>query len=139
MKCTWLGLVVAVAGCEQIAIVDGTIVVDLQTTPVVPAPILVTSRGFARPDDTWDPVGETGQAIAEDFVPGRLAYHYRWEQFGRPPHALYFAAFLDLDGNGVLSAHEPFGTFAANPMIDARWGYSAAATTADITINMTAP
>jgi hypothetical protein len=64
--------------------------------------------------------------------------YYRYEQFARPEHVLYVAAFSDLDGNGTLGSGEPFGK--SGPIVDAPYGDSSVPPTSiSITIDRTAP
>ena len=92
---------------------------------------IVTESADAGLD--WSPAGRSGEDL--DTFTGARTYRYRWEQFGRSPHALYIAAFIDLDGDGSLGAGEPFGVFAGNPIVDAPWGSTAPASIADIVVD----
>jgi hypothetical protein len=130
----WLPFVLVLAACEQTTIIEGHISIDPAATPTTSAPILVVVDGSPDASLTWDPHGLPGEADSDAFTPGRSDYDYRWEQYGKPPHALFIAAFVDLDHDGMLGVDEPFGTFDANPILDAPWGNTAPASHADIVI-----
>jgi hypothetical protein len=129
----------ALAACEQSTIIEGTITIDSSLAPATPAPLLVIVDGGPDATIAWNPAGLDGSDADTPYALGTLAYHYRWEEFGKPPHALFVAAFLDLDGDGKLGKGDPFGTFDRNPLVDAKWGSTAPANIADITIDSVEP
>jgi len=129
-------LVLALAGCEQSYILDGTVTVTPDVAPTGAANVIVIVDGRTEAIDwTASDAGQSASAEPQAFAPGRLGYTYRYEQFGASPHALYVAAFIDLNGNHRLDPGEPFGDYAGNPIIDAPWGSTADPTTANIAID----
>ena len=135
-----LALGFSLAACEQSYIIVGKVAVAPDLAPPTAGLTLIAD---GRADVVADWSAATATDAAHDaiaaFTTGTLAYDYRWEQFGQSPHALYLAAFLDLDASGTLDSGEPFGAYLANPIIDARWGATAAPTTANFTIDQIAP
>jgi hypothetical protein len=131
-------LLLLAAGCEQTYIVDGKLSIDAQLAPPAGTTILVIVEGHDS-EVAWSPSQTSRGDEPQAFAAGVLDYDYRYEEFGKSPHALYLAAFVDLDNDGKLGSGEPFGEFAGNPIIDAPYGEIADPSVADIAIDQVEP
>ena len=128
----------ALAACEQETNVEGTVTINASIAPSTAASLRVIGHESQDRSLAWDPVGWEGEpADVPDspYTPGTLSYQYRWSSFGPPPPALFIAAFIDLDGDTKLSAGDPLGFYANNPIVDAKEGADAE-NLASLTIDM---
>ncbi len=128
------------AACETSYIIDGQLTVDHQLAPTAPSSVILLVTESPTEIADWTALDASAEsADSHAYTPGTFAYGYRYEQFGNSPHAIYLAAFVDVDGDGHLGAGEPYGELAGNPILDAASGTTAAATVADIGIDQVAP
>ena len=127
------------AACEQSYIIDGRVTVASTVAPAAPGNLTVIVDG-RETETSWTILdASSGSHVPQAYAPGTPGYPYRYEEFGKSPHAIYVAAFVDLDRNGMLDPGEPYGEFEGNPIIDARWGSTASPTVADLVIDRLSP
>jgi len=125
------------AACEQSYIIEGKLTVAPAVAPATAASLVVIVDGRANALAAWTILDAAdGADQPQAYAP---AATYRYEEFGASPHALYLAAFVDVDGNGKLDPGEAFGEYANNPIIDAPWGTVADPSIADIALDRSAP
>ena len=125
------------AACEQSYIIEGKLTVAPAVAPSSAANLVVIVDGRAEALASWTILdAAVGADQPQVYAPSAS---YRYEEFGKSPHALYLAAFVDVDGNGKLDPGEAFGEYAGNPIIDAPWGAVADPSIADMALDRAAP
>src|SRR5262249_22325050 len=115
----------ALAACEQMTVVEGTITIEASIAPSNAASLRVIVDGHPDPSIAWDPAGKYSQEAdpgGDGYTPGTLEYPYNWEDLAPLEHALFVAACIDLDGDSLLDAGDPFGLYGDNAIIDAKEG-----------------